>query len=177
VAASESAALGQTAVLAHDDAAVQGTDDAALSDVQVGASETVTVGLDELLPLITVAAIADDAPSLSLDEAVVTLRAFNVTDDGLLGLSDVVTFAGEPIILDLKTATDACVLGLNDLARTPLLPAEVVAMLLLESDTDSQPEVAGFWGGGARHEPASYLCPTSVRMTRLPPDQSRGGQW
>ena len=142
------------AVSAQESLAIQQTD-ATTNSLPTSASESLRVGLD-------------DQPAI--------FYTLSASDSCTLGLTDTITFAGELIILVAKNVTDTVLVNAEDLARTPVLPAEVVAMLLLESVRVTKTWVE-VWGGGMRVEDAHHIYATSVRMGPLPPDQDRGGIW
>ena len=123
------------------------------------------------------ASAADDSLLGSLSESAQTDDAMAVDEDLQGGLAEVITFAGEPPSLLTFAVSDACTIGLDDLASTPVFPADVMAVMLLESATVTHTQVEQYWGGGMRQEEAHHLYATSTRMGHLPPDQDRGSRW
>lgn len=95
---------------------------------------------------------ASDSCSLILDEQIPPFLALSVSDSGPLGTDERIAALG--------------------------LPAEVVALLLIESIRLEVTQIETFWGGGARQEQAGpFLYAGSYRMGVRNADETRAGNW
>ena len=177
VAASEQAALALPIQLASQDAVLVAANEVLQNATQpCAANDTLGLVGSEGTTNALSSTAADFVP-LPASEVAGLLLARAAADALVLGLTDVVTFAGEPLALLTLAVSDTCAIGLDDLARTPVFPADVMAVMLLESATVTHTQVEQYWGGGMRQEEAYHVYATSVRMGPLPPDQDRGSQW
>jgi hypothetical protein len=173
----EAAALVQPiAINAADSITVQAVESVQSGPQLLSAQEALSLSLVENTTNALATAASDAAQLPASDVAAILLAQFAI-DAAQLPIVDIVTFAGEPPSIAFLSVSDACAITLEERATSPVVPAEIVAMLLLESVTVQKTDLQDYWGGGARLEDASQIYATSVRTGPLPPDQSRGGTW
>lgn len=144
----------------------------------------------------TLPTVASDTGSIALDEQPAIAAALSVTDTVAIQASEVATQqvsgASTPI-----TASDSCALPIVDEIE-PLrsfsvvdsnalilderiaalaVPAEQVALMLLEQVRLEITYLEVIWGGGTRAEEARFLFAGSYRMGERNADETRGGTY
>ena len=174
--ASESVQPGPQVLSANESLTTQITE-AQTSLLSTLASDLAQVIAQDNVPRINAAASATDAISLPISEVatqqvVNTSTPITASDSCALPMTDEI----EPGLA--LFASDTCELPIEEMSASPAIPAEEVALLLLEQARLDITEMEVIWGGGTRYDDVgSYLYAGSYRMGPRFADETRGSEY
>lgn len=167
--------IGPHAATAQDDLALPASE-AVTNAIASAVADALAVGLEEAAPLIPLALAVADTLAVQVSEAATKQDIGQSTP---ISASDSIALPLDDQLVPGRTisAVDTCPLPVDEQVASLALPAEEVALLLLEDIRLDVTWHEVIWGGGMRKEDEHFLYAGSYRMGERNPDETRGGKY